>query len=152
MTARDVMTRNVVTISPDATAREAAELMRRHDHAALPVVDDEGHVLGMFTESDLLCLTLPKYLEGIDDLSFLPDNFEPFEHPRDEIKTARVRDMLTRTEVSVVQPDEHVAEVARIMCQQHVRRVPVTEAGKLVGIVARADLVQRIVMPTLLEG
>ena len=152
MTARDVMTRDVVTVSPNATAREAAELMRQHGHAALPVVDEHGRMLGMFSEADLLRLALPKYLEDIGDLSFLPDDFEPFEHPRQETKTARVRDLLSRTEVPVAEPDDHVAEVARIICEHGVRRVPIVENGKLVGIVTRADLIERIVLPTLLEG
>jgi len=151
MTVRDVMTPNVVSVTPDTTAREAAQIMRRHDHAAVPVVDDEGHVLGMFTEGDLLRLALPKHLESIGDLGFLPEDFEPFEHPRDEIKTALVRDLLTRTDVHVAEAGEHVAEVARLICQERVRRVPVVEDGRLVGIVTRADLIERIVLPTLLE-
>ncbi len=151
MTARDVMTRDVVTVPASATAREAAELMARHNHAALPVVDAEGNFLAMLTDEDLLRLTLPTYLEGIEDLSFLPKDFEPFEHPPAEMKDARVLDIVPSGECPVAEPGDHVAEVARIICMGHVRRVPVVEHGKLVGIVSRGDLVERVVLPTLRE-
>lgn len=151
MTARDVMTRDVVTVPASATAREAAELMARHNHAALPVVDAEGNFLAMLTDEDLLRLTLPTYLEGIEDLSFLPKDFEPFEHPPAEMKDARVLDVVIGGECPVAEPGDHVAEVARIICRGHVRRVPVVEDGKLVGIVSRGDLVERVVLPTLRE-
>jgi CBS domain-containing protein len=151
MTARDVMTTDIVTVPASATAREAAELMVEHGHAALPVVDDEGSFVAMLTDEDLLRLTLPKYLDSIEDLSFLPRDYEPLEHPPSQIRNLRVLDVVTSGATHVAQPEDHVAEVARIICEEHVRRVAVVEDGKLVGIVSRADLVERIVLPTLRE-
>lgn len=153
MTARDLMSREVVTVPASATACEAAELMAEHGHAALPVVDEEGNYLAMLTDEDLLRLTLPTYLDGIEDLSFLPEDYEPLEHPPSGMRDFRVLDLVTgRDPHHIADPGDHAAELARIICGEHVRRVPVVEDGKLIGIVTRADLVERVVLPTLREG
>lgn len=117
-TAGDVMTRNPRTVTPDATAREAAQLMQREDVGALPVVDGSSRPVGIVTDRDL---ALRVVADGQTD--------------------ARVRDAMTAT-AHVVNEHDDVQKVMDLMAREQVRRVPVVdERGALVGIISQADVV-----------
>jgi CBS domain-containing protein len=152
MKAADLMTRDLVTISPGATAREALELMRQHGHAALPVVDEGGRLVGLLTETDLLRLALPRYLEAVGDLSFLPAEYEPYHHAMERIGDVRVREFMEFTDVPVADENDSVVEVARIICESGVRRVPIVRNGVLVGLITRGDLMRVILGPPVTGG
>src|SRR5438270_2671514 len=120
-----VMTREVVSVRPDTTFKDCAEMVRIHRVGAFPVVDGEGRLLGILTESDLL--RKEELKNGGED-------------PRATARTAA--EAMTRAVVSVT-ADQAVAEAARLMHQSSVRHLPVTDRdGRLIGIVARADLLK----------
>jgi CBS domain-containing protein len=149
MVARDIMTKEVVTIRDEATAREAADLLAGLAYDALPVVNEANQVVGVVSYRDLIRLALPDYLDDVD-LSFLPPSAQFFPKaggvPIGEVK---VVSFMRKDYFPQMAPDEPVAEVARIMITEDVRRVVVVEDGKLLGIISRGDVVRAIVHPAI---
>jgi CBS domain-containing protein len=135
--ARDVMTRDVITVGPDSFVKQATEMMAERGFAALPVVGDDGRLMGIVAEADVLRDRV------------LPD---PRLHMRRDEPAARsvppqlVRGVMT-VAVRSVEPSADVADVARIFIHEHVRSVPVLEHGRTVGIVSRRDLLRGLVRP-----
>ena len=141
MQAKDVMTSWVATIGPQATVREAAKLMAERRISAVPVVDDKDRLVGIVSEGDLLRrLELGTQPEGSWWLKALASSTA-----REYVKSHStvVRDIMTTGVVSI-RPELPLGEVARLMEEHHVKRLPVLEAGRLVGIVSRADLVRAL--------
>ncbi len=120
ISAKDVMTKNVVSIPLSETTDEACDLMLRYHVSGLPVVDDEGYLAGVITEYDLLRLL-----------------YEP-----DTLHTS-VADFMTAN-VTTVETDDTLCEVTETFLQHGLRRLPVLNAGKLVGIISRRDVVRSI--------
>lgn len=142
MKASDVMNRNVVTIKGGASLEDAARIMVQNRVSGLPVVDDQGAVIGMITEGDLMrraeTATAPHS-------SWLTAFLSAGRVAEDYVRShARKVDELIGGEVISVTPDSPLAEVVAVMESRRVRRVPVIEGGHLVGIVARADLVRAL--------
>jgi CBS domain-containing protein len=143
MKVADVMTRPVISVTSETTIAEAAELMLRHRISGLPVVDAGGAVVGVVTEGDLL----RRAETGTERrrarwLEFL---ITPGRLARDYVSAhaRRVFEVMT-TDVAAVAPKDSLAEVVRLMERRHIKRVPVIEAGRLVGIVSRANLVRAL--------
>lgn len=143
MRASDVMTGNVISVTPDMTIREVARLFVEKRISGAPVLDPGGSVVGMISEGDLL----RRSEIGTDErrrASWL-DFWSASHEARDYVKThgTKVGDVMT-TEVITVDPDTPLGEVAGILETRGIKRVPVTEAGRLAGIVSRANLVQAL--------
>lgn len=141
MQAKDVMTARVAAIGPGATVRDAARLMIERGVSGLPVIDEDERVIGMVTEGDLVRRReLGTEREGSWWLVALAEGAA-----RDYRKAnaVTVRDVMTRP-VFGVRPSATLRVVAKLMQQRGIKRVPVLEAGRLVGIVSRADLVRRL--------
>lgn len=141
MQAQDVMTTVVATIPADATVQEAAKLMLERRISALPVMDQKDRVIGVISEGDLM----RRAELGTDEvrswwLRALAENAA-----RDFIRThgAAVRDVMSTPVVSV-RRTAPLQDIARLFEKHRIKRVPVLEAGRLVGIVSRADLVRRL--------
>jgi CBS domain-containing protein len=143
MRASDVMTSNVISVSPDMTVREVAQIFVDNGISGAPVVDPDGHVAGMISEGDLLRRS-EIGTEARPRTSWL-DLWSASHEARDYIKThaMKVRDVMT-TDVVTVEPDTSLGEVAGLLETRRIKRVPVTNAGRLVGIVSRANLVQAL--------
>jgi CBS domain-containing protein len=146
VTVREIMETNVVTIGPDATVQELAQLLSENNISGLPVVDKENHLLGVVTEGDVIVedaeLHFPHYIQFLDSVIYLESVNKFNERLRKTIGT-KVGDIMT-TEVRTVTPDTSVRDVATVMADHDVNRVPVLEDDVLVGIVARADIVRAI--------
>lgn len=143
MRVSDVMTGTVISVTPDMTVREVARIFVDHGISGAPVIDPDGAVVGMISEGDLI----RRSEIGTDARSRTSwlDLWSVAHEARDYIKThaLNVHDVMT-TDVVTVRPDTSLGEVARILETRHIKRVPVTEAGRLVGIVSRANLVQAL--------
>lgn len=137
MQVRDVMTRQVVTVGPDTSAKYAAEVMARRGYAALPVVDDVGHLVGIVAEADVLQDRLPA-----DPRLHARRDEKPEEHPPPLL----VRGVMT-VGVRSVDLGADVADVARLFIDERLRSVPVLEHGELAGIVSRRDLLAALMRP-----
>ena len=135
-TVNDVMTKTVVSITPDADFKEIAAAMEQWKVTAVPVVEAEGRVVGVVSEADLLTK------EQFHDHS--PGMIEDMHRLSDVAKAGSVlaKDLMTSPAVTV-KPDAPLPHAARLMADRHVKRLPVVDAdGSLKGIVSRADLLK----------
>lgn len=144
MNAADIMTRKVVSVDVETTIAEAARLMLQHHISGLPVTDQSGKMVGIITESDLLHRAElgtgrrhQRWIELLIGPGRLADNYV-------EAHARKVGEAMTETVVSVV-PRTELPDIVRLMEARNVKRVPVIDAGRLVGIVSRADLVRALV-------
>ena len=117
MIARDIMTSKVCTIRPEASAQEIAQLLYRERISGAPVVDGEGRIIGIVTEADIISKV---NREGLC-----------------------VGDIMSH-EVIAVEEETPVGEIATLLTERKIKRVPVVSDGKLVGIVSRADIVHAV--------
>lgn len=133
-TVSEVMTSDVVTLSPNDSWLCAVRYIVNHHVHALPVVDDERRVVGIVAESDLM----PKE----ERLDAKPHLLPPLQSPRERrrAQALTVREVMSTRPVTI-SPDTSLGEAGRIMHRKHVGRLPVVDAdGHLVGIVTRSDL------------
>jgi CBS domain-containing protein len=139
----DVMTRDVVTVPGTTGYKEIADLMVHHVVSAVPVVDDERHVLGVVSEADLLAK-----LEYADRVPRHPLAARRLPEPlRTKASGDTAAELMTAPAVTV-RPTETVTRAARLMESARVKRMPVVDAdGRLVGIVSRRDLVRLYTRP-----
>jgi CBS domain-containing protein len=133
LAVRDLMTSRPRTVSADTPLRDAALDMVRAGVAGLPVVDDGGRVIGMLGQRELLQHMLSSYLQRGAHAPLTSDN-----------RTKTVRDVMTR-QVLCVSPEQPLAEVASMMINKDVDRVPVVREGQLVGFLTRGDIVRKLI-------
>jgi CBS domain-containing protein len=135
LTVRDVMSDQPRTIGPEAPLKEAARTLVRTGLGALPVVDDERRVIGMVSEREVIRHLLNvQAFHGADARVIAP-----------AASAARtVRDVMTR-QVLCVAPEQPIAEVASLMSNKDVDRVPVVREGRLVGFLTRGDIVRKLI-------
>ncbi len=136
MKVQDLMTRNVITISPDSSIKEAASRMVDAGVSGLVVTDSDNGVIGIVSEADFV---KSESNRGSDRRAGLLRWFARPSGP--EIPGTQVGEIMT-TPVLTVTPDSKHSEAARLMNREGVKRLPVVEEGELVGIVSRADIVR----------
>ncbi len=117
MKVRDVMTKSVATIRPDATIKDAAQMMQQHNVGSIPVVDSNG-LQGIVTDRDIV---LRNIASGQDPMS------------------TPVKNIMT-SQITTVTPEEDVHAISQMMASRQIRRVPVIENQKLVGMVSLGDI------------
>jgi CBS domain-containing protein len=140
LSVRDIMTERPRSVSADTPLREAARDMVRAGIGGLPVVDEQGRVIGMLSERELMRHMLNAYLQGASGGGGGATS------ARTPPGAGRrlVRDVMTR-QVLCVSPDQPLAEVASIMTNKDVDRVPVVRGGTLVGLLTRGDIVRKLI-------
>ena len=143
LTAGEIMTKPIVTAHADTPLRTVIRQMLQGGFSGMPVVDADGRAIGMVTEGDFL-----RWSEEADPrarwwLDMLADGHELAENFLREIKDhhARVQAVMTQGIVGVT-ADTPVRDVAKLLAERHVKRVPVLEDGKPIGIITRRDLVR----------
>jgi CBS domain-containing protein len=143
MQATDVMVRNVVTVRPDTAVAEAVRKLVDHDISALPVVNDEGHIVGIISEADLMHRTeiatehrRRRWTESLVGASTLAEEFA-------RSHGSRVSEVMTR-DVITVREDTAISEIASLLERNRIKRVPAVRDGRVVGIVSRANLIQAL--------
>src|SRR5437016_3186329 len=138
------MTQSPVTVHPDASVEEVVRTLQHHELPGVPVVDDDDHLLGIVTESDLVLsddegdLHIPHYLELFGGIVFL-EPLRRFEGRLRKAAAAAARDMMTRDPVTV-EADDPVRKAARLIADSGHNRLPVVDDGRLVGVVTRVDV------------
>ncbi len=143
MLAREVMTSPVVTTKPDTAITDVVDLMLKHQISALPVVGAEGQVIGIVSEGDLIQRdeigTLPHrswWLSALGTKAQLADEF---------VKShGTTASAVMTAKVITAHADTPLQDIAEILESKRVKRVPIVEGGKLVGIVSRANLLQAL--------
>jgi CBS-domain-containing membrane protein len=143
MLAMDIMTRDVVMVSPEMDVHDVARLMLNRRVSAVLVIDDDGRLSGIVSEGDLMRRTEARTERHASWwLSFFADSQEA---SREYVKShgRHVRDVMTEKVVTVSE-DTPISEIAAILESHHIKRVPVMAQDKVVGIVSRANLLQAL--------
>jgi CBS domain-containing protein len=141
MKVREVMTTDVITVDPDTSFKDVVEVLLRNEVSGLPVVDADGAVVGMVTEADVLATgAYPgrrrRTLSVLSDLLAGRDV-----HWARKAAGAKAEDLMN-TPVLTAEPGDDVRAIARAMVELRVKRLPVVEDGRLVGIVSRPDVLR----------
>ncbi|ACB83903.1 CBS domain-containing protein [Natranaerobius thermophilus] len=146
MRAKDIMSTDIVTVSPESTVEEAAKLMADREISGIPVINSQNDLVGIITEGDLLGkhkrISPPGYIEFLGGIVFTESQDEFFEQLRKYVAT-QVKDLMS-DQVVTVGPEAGIEEIATTMDQKNVKRLPVVGEGKLLGIVSRADLLKAL--------
>lgn len=144
MQAKDVMTKDVVHISPAASVRHAVAVMLQNNLSGLPVIDDQGRVCGMLTEGDLL---LRREIRLSPRPARTPDVISEVDLERYISRNGwSVADVMSQ-DVIVAGPESEISDIAESLQAHRIKRLPIVEDGKLIGIVSRRDI-----MPIILDA
>lgn len=147
LTVREIMTSDPVTVARDLEVRDAARLMVEHKVGALPVVEGTK-LVGIVTEGDLIMqdvkMEFPTYIHLLDGFIMYPPATARFETELKKAVGATVEDVMTAEPV-VVQADVSVEDLATLMVDRDVSRVPVLDGDALVGIVSKSDIVRSLI-------
>jgi CBS domain-containing protein/mannitol/fructose-specific phosphotransferase system IIA component (Ntr-type) len=133
---RDLMSTRPVSVQADTPLREAALLLARRGLTALPVLGDDGRIIGLLSDRELIRHLLTNYLQG-------GSAGRGAGATGADAPTRLVRDVMTR-QVLCVSPEQPLAEVASLMANKDVDRLPVVREGQLVGFLTRGDLVRKL--------
>lgn len=146
LTAKDIMTRNVIAITPDTTVEKLAKLLTEHRISGMPVLDENGTLVGIVTENDLISrnkrLHIPTVVTIFDAVVYLEHPKKLEEEMRKMLGTS-VGDICTKR-VITIKEDTTLTEIATIMSEKKVHLLPVMRDDKVVGIVGKADLVRAL--------
>ena len=143
MKGRDVMVRDVITIGPRDSVAHAAKLIAQNDVRAVPVIDDQGRLVGIVSEGDLMNreeigteIHHPWWIEAVTPGATLAAEFAKSHGKR--VEEVMSENVITATE------DTSLADIAALLERNRIKRVPIMQHGKLVGIVSRSNLVQAL--------
>jgi len=147
LTAREIMTPEIVTVSPETDVSQAARLLLEKHINGIPVVDSKQRVVGILCQSDLIAqqkkISLPS-------LFTLFDGFIPFSSTKNlekefkKIAAIKVSEAMTADPVSV-SPDTPLEEVATLMVNRGFHTIPVIENDRLVGVIGKEDVLKTII-------
>ncbi len=146
LTVRDVMTARPVTVGPERTLGQLAEMMIEHDIHAVPVVDDAGSLIGMVTHRELLRHLLPDYLQRAKTGEFRAPTRSQIQRGSTDPRLIAVKDAMARS-VLCVSEDQTLSDVANLMSSKDTDRFPVVREGVVVGFLTRADVIRRLIAP-----
>ena len=143
--AKDIMTRNVITASPDTTVEELGRLFLGKDVSGAPVVDKSMNLIGIVTENDLITTNkrvhIPTILRLFD--AFIPLGTSRLESEIKRMAATTVGDICTK-DVVTVDEEASIEDIATIMTEEKIHLLPVLREGKLVGIIGKKDVIKGI--------
>jgi CBS domain-containing protein len=144
LTAKDIMTRDVLVVKPDTSIEELASIIVKNEISGVPVVDDAGALYGIVTENDLISrnkrLHIPTVVSFLDAAIYL-ESSKKFKQEVKRLTATRVGDICARKVVTITE-DTTVMDIATLMSEKKVHLLPVLKAGKIVGIVGKRDMVK----------
>lgn len=147
MLAKNVMTKDVITVKPEEKVEKVAKILVDNKISGIPVVDELNHVVGIVTEKDLMIkageLKVPFYVTLFDSIIFL-ENPIRFNNDIKKYTASQVKDVMTE-KVIAVEEDTPVQDVVAIMQKRQINRVPVLRHGKIIGIITRNDILKSLV-------
>jgi CBS-domain-containing membrane protein len=143
-TAREIMSKDVITVKKETTVRELAELFTTRRIGSIPVVDSVGNMIGIVSESDLIeqdkNFHIPTVISLFDWIIYLESD-KKFEKELKRMTAQTVGDIYTQ-EVETVSPDTPINDIADIMSTKKIHSLPVVEGKKIIGIVSRIDVIR----------
>ena len=147
LTAKDIMTRDVLVVKPDTSIEELSSILVKNEISGVPVVDDSGALYGIVTENDLISrnkrLHIPTVVSFLDAAIYL-ESSKKFEQEVKRLTATRVGDICSRKVVTITE-DTSVMDIATIMSEKKVHLLPVLKGGKVAGIVGKRDMVKAVI-------
>jgi len=144
LSARDIMTTEVLTVSPETSISDLSKTLENRKIGGLPVVDKDGRLVGVITQSDLVerarDLELPPAINILDLHIYLQIPSHLLQRVEKMLGTT-VGDCMSPNPVTVA-PDTPVSQIAALMAKQKVHTIPVLDGGKIVGVIGKMDLVR----------
>lgn len=151
VTVREVMATDLWTLKPDDAVEAAADLMAEKDVSTLPVVGTDGKLLGVLRDGDLIAsearVHVPTFFNFLGLGVPFPGEMKHLEAELKKIAGATVADVMT-IDPPTVGPDATLEDAATIMHDEGVNSIPVVDGGRVIGVVARSDLVRFIARTT----
>lgn len=144
LTARDIMTAEVVSVSVDTSLKDLAKKFIDTRYSNMPVIDDQGKLVGVISETDLIEYQRPLHIPTVMTLFdgvFSLGTEKKFKEEVDRVTATKVGDLYKRNPVTCT-PETPVNELAGLMSKHKVHLLPVVENGQMVGVVARLDLIR----------
>ena len=146
LTAKDIMTKDVVTVTPDTSIEELSTLLVSNEISGAPVVNAEGAIVGMVTENDLISrnkrLHIPTVVSFLDAVIYL-ESSKKFSDDVKRLTATKVGDICAKKVVTITE-DTTLTDIATIMSEKKVHLLPVVSSGKVVGIVGKRDVVKAV--------
>ena len=148
LTAKDIMSKDVVTVTPDTSIQDLAGLLVKNQISGVPVVDDVGTLVGIVTENDLIRqnkrLHIPTVINFLDAAIYL-ESSKKFAEEVKRVTATTVGDICIRKVVTITEADT-LTDIATTMAEKKVHLLPVMGGGKVVGIVGKRDIVRAIAL------
>lgn len=146
LTARDIMTANPITIGPDTSVGEAVKILLEKRFNGLPVVNENGALLGVLCQSDLVAQQktpeTPSIFAILD--GFISFGLKQAEKDLQKITALTAREAMTKSPVTV-SPDAPLDELAAMMVKAKYYSLPVLENGKVIGIIGKEDILRTVI-------
>ncbi len=147
LTAKDIMTQDVITVKPDTPVDELAVILSEKKISGAPVVDDDGKVIAVVTESDLIDrakkVHIPSMISLLDSVIFL-ESEKKMEQEIKKMTGSTVKDICSNTLISVSE-ETMLDEVATIMAEKKVHTLPVVSGDILVGVIGKTDIIRTLI-------
>jgi CBS-domain-containing membrane protein len=147
ITANDIMTQEVISISPETEIAQAAKLLLTNRINGVPVINDAGKLVGILCQSDLIIqqknIPIPSLFTLLD--GFIPlTSSKKLDKEVEKIAATKVADAMTPAPVTV-NSDTGIEEIAALMVEKNYHTLPVVDADKLVGIVGKVDVLRTLI-------
>lgn len=144
-TVAEIMTRELIVVTPATPLKEAIQILAERHISGLPVVNDQGVLVGVISESDLMWQETgadpPPYVMVLDSIIYL-QNPHKYEQEIHKALGQTVGEVMT-SHVTTIKPDKSLQEAAQALQQKQIHRLPVLDdAGKLIGILTRGDIIR----------
>lgn len=144
--ARDIMAEKVITVAPDVSVEKLASILWENRIHGVPVVAEDGSLIGIVTESDLIEQTkkfhIPTAVSILDSVIFI-DSAKKVEQEIRKMTGSTVHDICTKKPLTI-EEETPLDEIATIMAEKKIHTLPVLREGKLVGVVGKADVIRTL--------
>lgn len=152
MLVKDLMVTSVVSVKPDTRVNVVADILHKNGFKGVPVINDEGVVVGLITERELFSadykLYLPGYMRILHETKFLIGGNRELPYAAEQLTRTTAKEIMNRN-VYFASPDTSIEELAELLVQESQRPIPVTDTGnKLLGIISHGDLIKLLLPPT----
>ena len=144
MKVEEVMVKDVISVNRNSSIEEIVEVLTKNKLSGIPVLSDGGYLVGMVTEGDLLRLeTTPRLPEFINLLGAVIyyHGVDTYNEDFKKMLAQKAADIMTENVITVKEGTD-IAEVAHLMLDNNIKQVPVVDGSKIVGMVARADIIK----------
>ncbi len=147
LTAKDIMTRDVITVQDDTSVADLARLLTDNKISGVPVLSADGELTAIVTENDLIDqskkLHIPTVITILDSVFYL-ENPDKMESDMKKMAGTKVAD-ISSGPVTTISPDTPLDEIATIMAEKNIHTLPVLDSSKLVGVIGKKDIIKTLI-------